>query len=127
VKIEKRNILSISFVTRVTCLKMQYGTARKELNGRKPMYACTGGHEADQGHPAALRRAYGDRLYQRSPVKDSHLQLCPLCKAQEENIHHFLHCHKNPNRKKSIKLIMVTTILKDDRSSRPVFASCLEQ
>jgi hypothetical protein len=47
VEIEKRNILSISFVTHVTCLKMQYGTATKELNGRKPMYACTGGHEAD--------------------------------------------------------------------------------
>jgi hypothetical protein len=68
----------------------------------------------------------GDRLYQRSPVKDPHLKLCPLCKEQEENIHHFLHCHKNPNCEKSIKL-MVKTILKDDHPSRPAFASCLEQ
>ena len=37
-----------------------------------------------------------------------------------------MHCHKNPNREKSIKL-MVTTILKDDHASRPAFASCLEQ
>lgn len=51
---------------------------------------------------------------------------CPLCKVREENVHHFLHCHKNPNCKKSIKT-MVKTILKDDHPSRPAFASCLEQ
>ena len=39
----------------------------------------------------------GDRQYQQSPVKDENLKLCPTCRSQEENIHHFLHCHKNPN------------------------------
>ncbi|KAI2494821.1 hypothetical protein MHU86_19716 [Fragilaria crotonensis] len=68
----------------------------------------------------------GDQLYQRSPVKDPHLKLCPLCKELEENIHHFLHCHNNPNREKSIKL-MVKTIPKDNHPSRAAFASCLEQ
>ena len=36
VKIEKPGILDISFVTAVTCLKMQYGTATKELKGHNP-------------------------------------------------------------------------------------------
>jgi hypothetical protein len=25
------------------------------------------------------------------------VKLCPTCRSQEENIHHFLHCHQNPN------------------------------
>jgi hypothetical protein len=68
----------------------------------------------------------GDRQYQQSSVKDENLKLCPTCRLHEENIHHFLHCHKNPNRAKSIEA-MLTTILKDNHPSRPAFASCIEQ
>jgi hypothetical protein len=68
----------------------------------------------------------GDRQYQRSTVKDDLLKLCPTCKSQDENIHHFLHCTKNPTRETSIKT-MLATILKDDHPSRPAFASCIEQ
>ena len=68
----------------------------------------------------------GDRKYKCSTVDDEHLKLCPACKLQEENIHHFLHCSQNPTRAKSIKT-MLTTILQDEHPSRPAFASCLEQ
>ena len=68
----------------------------------------------------------GDRQHQQSPVKDENLKLCPTCRSQEENIHHFLHCHKNPNQAKSIEA-MLNTILRDTHPSRPAFASCIEQ
>jgi hypothetical protein len=68
----------------------------------------------------------GDRLYQRSTVKDDNLKKCPVCQLQDENRHHFLHCSHNPNRATSIQT-MLKTILKDEHPSRPAFASCIEQ
>jgi hypothetical protein len=68
----------------------------------------------------------GDRQYQRSTVKDDLLKLCPTCKSQDKNIHHFLHCTQNPTRETSINT-MLATILKDEHPSRPAFASCIEQ
>jgi hypothetical protein len=65
-----------------------------------------------------------DRQNQRSIVKDANLKLCPTRDSQEENIHHFLHCHQNPNQAKSIKS-MLTTILKDNHPSRSAFVLCI--
>jgi hypothetical protein len=68
----------------------------------------------------------GDRLYQRSAVKDDNLKKCPLCQTTDENIHHFIHCSKNINRSKSIHT-MLQTVLKDEHPSKPALASCIEQ